>query len=103
MCSTLFLLLECYYFSRSSFRMLWNSTFFPIVKYEARLTDGTIISKSDGIEFAIKDGMVLWTLFIFTVLCQKNHLLDNNCWTQVTYAPQFQLLCYFWRRDRKQH
>jgi FK506-binding protein 4/5 len=26
------------------------------VKYEARLEDGTVVSKSDGVEFAVKDG-----------------------------------------------
>lgn len=34
------------------------------VKYEARLEDGTVVSKSDGVEFAVKDGLYLeaWTL-----------------------------------------
>jgi FK506-binding protein 4/5 len=27
-----------------------------LVKYEARLEDGTVVSKSDGVEFAVKDG-----------------------------------------------
>jgi len=26
------------------------------VKYEARLEDGTVISKSDGVEFTVKEG-----------------------------------------------
>ena len=26
------------------------------VKYEARLEDGTVVSKSDGVEFYVKDG-----------------------------------------------
>ena len=26
------------------------------VKYEAKLEDGTLVSKSDGVEFAVKDG-----------------------------------------------
>jgi FK506-binding protein 4/5 len=29
------------------------------VKYEARLEDGTVVSKSDGVEFAVKDGLYL--------------------------------------------
>lgn len=29
---------------------------FLAVKYEARLEDGTVISKSDGVEFTVKDG-----------------------------------------------
>lgn len=34
------------------------------VKYEARLEDGAVVSKSDGVEFAVKDGLYLeaWTL-----------------------------------------
>lgn len=26
------------------------------VKYEARLEDGTLVAKSDGVEFTVKDG-----------------------------------------------
>jgi len=33
----------------------------PTVKYEARLEDGTVVSKSDGVEFAVKDGLYLGT------------------------------------------
>ena len=29
------------------------------VKYEARLEDGNVVSKSDGVEFAVKDGLYL--------------------------------------------
>lgn len=29
------------------------------VKYEARLEDGTLVGKSDGVEFTVRDGKVL--------------------------------------------
>lgn len=29
------------------------------VKYEARLEDGTVVSKSDGVELSVKDGLYL--------------------------------------------
>ena len=31
---------------------------FCTVKYEARLEDGTVVSKSDGVEFTVRDGML---------------------------------------------
>lgn len=43
------------------------------VKYEARLEDGTLISKSDGVEFTVGDGS-----FIFPVLCAYCSQID--CW-----------------------
>jgi hypothetical protein len=32
------------------------AVFVYAVKYEARLEDGTVVSKSDAVEFAVKDG-----------------------------------------------
>ena len=40
---------------------LKNSVTFA-VKYEARLEDGTLISKSDGVEFTVRDGMLHFPL-----------------------------------------
>lgn len=39
----------------------------PAVKYEARLEDGTVVSKSDGVEFAVDDGLCLGTSTFLTV------------------------------------
>lgn len=35
------------------------------VKYEAQLEDGTIVSKTDVVEFAVKDGMTAKTIIYF--------------------------------------
>jgi hypothetical protein len=44
----------------------------PAVKYEARLEGGTVVSKSDGVEFAVKDGLYLGTSTFFNVrLCYQ--------------------------------
>jgi len=36
------------------------------VKYEAHLEDGTIVSKSEGVEFTVKEGSPLFFSPIFT-------------------------------------
>jgi hypothetical protein len=40
------------------------AVFVYAVKYEARLEDGTVVSKSDGVEFAVKDGRSLSLLIL---------------------------------------
>lgn len=40
----------------------------PAVKYEVRLEDGTVVSKSDGVEFAVRDGLYLGTWTFLNVL-----------------------------------
>ena len=37
-----------------------------VVKYEARLEDGTVVSKSEGVEFTVKDGNPLYLCYVFT-------------------------------------
>lgn len=39
-----------------------SSTHGIAVKYEACLDDGTLVAKSDGVEFAVKDGQ--WSQFL---------------------------------------
>jgi hypothetical protein len=41
------------------------------VKYEARLEDGTVVSKSEGVEFTVKDGNPLFFSSIFTWPVEK--------------------------------
>jgi FK506-binding protein 4/5 len=36
------------------------------VKYEARLEDGTVVSKSEGVEFTVKDGDDLSPTLLYT-------------------------------------
>jgi hypothetical protein len=41
-----------------------NSSRAIAVKYEARLDDGTLVKKSDGVEFTVKDGQCVQTLLL---------------------------------------
>ena len=58
------------------------------VKYEARLEDGTVVSKSDGVEFAVKDGLYLetWTLRNVGFISELLVLNLENLYCQVTSA-----------------
>jgi hypothetical protein len=58
------------------------------VKYEARLEDGTVVSKSDGVEFAVKDGLYLETWTLHNVGFSSELLVLNlqNLCCQVTSA-----------------
>jgi hypothetical protein len=44
-----------------------TKTFFcgVAVKYEARLDDGTLVAKSDGVEFTVKEGQCKQILSVF--------------------------------------
>ena len=42
---------------------------FTAVKYEAWLEDGTLISKSDGVEFTVKDGLSPFLFDICVHMC----------------------------------
>jgi hypothetical protein len=41
-----------------------NSSRAIAVKYEARLDDGTLVKKSDGVEFTVKDGQCVQILLL---------------------------------------
>jgi hypothetical protein len=58
LCDTVHLHLCCY--SVLPF-LTWFAQLIHTVKYEVRLEDGTVVSKSDGVDFAVKDGLYLQT------------------------------------------
>ena len=62
---------------------------FCTVNYEARLEDGTLVSKSDGVEFTVKDGTVLAFLSCCNVIlafkCQP--LMQECCLTSRAFLP----------------
>jgi hypothetical protein len=45
---------------------VYLTLFLSVVNYEARLEDGTVVSKSVGVEFTVKDGnhLLLSSIFI---------------------------------------
>jgi hypothetical protein len=45
----------CLFSDQNFERFIW---IFSTVKYEARLEDGTVVSKSDGVEFTVRDGIL---------------------------------------------
>ena len=50
---------RCFIVCVSLFRsslMVFSCVFVCSVKYEAKLEDGTVVGKSDGVEFTVKDG-----------------------------------------------
>lgn len=54
---------------------------FSTVKYEARLEDGRVVSKSDGVEFTVRDGMFA------IIFC--------NCCVVLVFKSEFLMQKYF--------
>jgi FK506-binding protein 4/5 len=62
------------------------------VKYEARLEDGTVVSKSEGVEFTVKDGddlshTLLYMCILVKVLCSICCLLTNGNLVSGYFCP----------------
>ena len=85
---------------------------FTAVKYEARLEDGTLISKSDGVEFTVKDGLspFLFDICVHMCVCTPtyvNELLQVTSifilsfGVQAVSALPWQKLWKQWRKERK--
>ena len=57
-----------------------------VVKYEARLEDGAVVSKSDGVEFTVKDGNSL--ALCTCPVVELNELLTKKIkiWCQGTFV-----------------
>ena len=62
---------------------------FCTVNYEARLEDGTVVSKSDGVEFTVKDGTVLAiSELLQCILAFKGqYLMQEYCLTSRAILP----------------
>lgn len=65
---------------------------FCTVKYEARLEDGAVVSKSDGVEFTVKDGTVI---AIFELLhCNSSFQRSVSHAGMLSYFQGFSALPY---------
>lgn len=53
--------------------------FFIAVKYEARLEDGTVVSKSDGVEFTVEDG-IFCILLAMLFRCMRVAFIEDVTW-----------------------
>lgn len=59
--------------------------FMNAVKYEVRLEDGTLIAKSDGVEFSVQDGEFEVSLGFYMVLILISY--QYNCLSAGHFCP----------------